>query len=157
MVVSAPAPGEFVSGTFTGALDVALDTWVDYSSSFAVTAAVTNPTKGNSIYVAKYVLIGQTVHFTFKVTIGSTWGIGSGAYNFGVPFPAKADRVAVGSAWLNDSGTAIRSGVATFDASATALRVFPYNLTAAPLDSAGPGTAWATNDAIMVSITYEQA
>lgn len=128
--------------------------WTDYSSSLSITASPTPPTKGNSTYTAHYKQIGKVVHYAGSITIGSTFSAGSGTYSFSLPVTAEASALGTGPVWINDSGTAILLGMLLLS-STTAFQI--YLPSGAGLGSAGPGTAWATNDGIRFSIAYEAA
>jgi len=137
--------------------------WIDFSSSFTLTAATTAPTKGNATYTARYTyLTPHTVYYVVKVQLAaasSTFSVGSGAYRWLLPVTAANFALQQGLLWLNDSGNSERVGYcrcidsthlgANYQNSAAG----DPNTTA--LGSAGPGHAWAINDAATLSITYE--
>jgi hypothetical protein len=129
--------------------------FVDWSTSFTITASPTPPTKGDSTYSARYTRVGKLVFFEFKVTIGSTFVAGSGTYSFSLPFAAHAADEQVGPAYMLDSGTANRTGVCAITGT-SGLSVFRDGLATA-LSDTGPGTAWAAGDQVRCSITYEAA
>lgn len=159
MVVAAPAPGETIKGAFTAALGVALGAWTDYSSSFVLTATTTNPTKGGSTYTARYVQIGQTIIYQFRILIGAGFAVGSGNYRISLPVAAQASApsIARGTAFLNDAATASRLGILRV-ATSTYLQVeFLNGASVVLLGDTGPGSAWTTGDAVDGSIIYEAA
>lgn len=132
------------------------DEWTDYSSTFAISAVTTPPTKGASVYVARYKRIGKWVDYMFSVTIGAGWASGSGAYIFPLPVAARAVQQQVGPARVFDTGTAYRYGFLEANTSTSQSRIILDSGTDF-LGSAGPGTAWATGDIIVANIRYEAA
>jgi hypothetical protein len=136
--------------------------WVDYSASFTLTASTTNPTKGNSSYVAQYLQVAKKcIHVRIRIDIGSTFSAGSGTYQFLLPSAAStASSNCVSSAmWINDSGTALRGGFITLNSVTTYATAWYINAatTLAALGSGGSGTAWATSDVILLDFVYEPA
>lgn len=131
--------------------------WTDYSASFAIQATVTNPTMGNSTVKARYKQIGKTVYHDFWIGLGSTFSPGSGNYRFPLPVAAlNADFAAYnGSATILDSGTSQRC--ATLYSVTPTLAEMMLTVNNSVVGSAGTGTAWAANDVISGSITYEAA
>lgn len=133
--------------------------WTDYSGTFALTAVTTNPTKGNSTYLARYrrPTDCDLIDVEVSVTIGSTFSAGSGVYRFSVPFNASAGSIscATGISYIFDNGTANRIGVVRFEA-AGYVNIYRNDQTTA-LTHAGPGTAWATGDIVTFSLAYEPA
>lgn len=131
--------------------------WTDYSASFTLTAATTNPTKGNSVYSARYRRPANCdlIHYEGKITIGSTFVVGSGVYRFSLPVNATtlAQANTVGQGYIFDSGTANRQVTVRADA-ATYLQMYLHDALAA-IGNAGSGTAWAAGDIIAWSIYYE--
>jgi hypothetical protein len=133
--------------------------WTDYSASFTLTAATTNPTKGNSTYSARYrrPTNSDLIHYEGKITIGSTFSAGSGVYRFSLPVNASAlaQANAVGQAYIFDSGTANRQGTIRLDA-ATYFQLYLHD-SLSGITNTGSGTAWATGDIIAWSVYYEPA
>jgi len=148
---------EVYNGTDWGIIAGRAAAWTDFSASLTITAGGGNPTKGNSVYTARYKQNGKDVLYNFKISIGSTFSAGSGTYNFLVPVAAETNRLAVGKVFVNDSGTALLTGICTFDSDTTHVVVFLANITGAALSATGPGTAWATGDTIVCSVVYEAA
>lgn len=146
--------------TVSTLLTAITDEWTDWSTTFVIGATTTAPTMGSSVKTARYKRIGKNVllNFSLVVTTGGAWNAGSGSYNFPVPAAASSTaRKYVGSAYGNDSGTALRVGVCRFDADVNNVRVFLNDGLNVPLGSAGPGGAWATGDFIEAQILYEAA
>jgi hypothetical protein len=64
-------------------------TWAAYTPTW--TGSTTNPTKGNSTVVGRYLRDGKTVHFTVSITVGGTgFLVGAGFYSIGLPLPAAS-------------------------------------------------------------------
>lgn len=78
--------------TLGDAIDASVGTgllaWTSYTPT--LTATTTNPTIGNSVWDAAYCKIGKTVHVRIKLTLGSTFAVGSGAYVFSLPIAPKS-------------------------------------------------------------------
>ncbi len=136
--------------------------WVSYATPTLLQASVSNPTQGNSIYQAEYFRSGaRWINVRFRIQIGSTFTAGSGNYRIMLPFAASAgsSNSMVGAMWVNDSGLSLRTGLVTLDGQ-TAYATLWYNNAAASivvLTNTGPGSAWATNDAIVGNFGYEPA
>lgn len=136
--------------------------WVDYTATFTLTASTTSPTQGNSTYKAEYVQVAKkAIHVRIRIDIGSTFSAGSGNYRFSLPSTAtsNASNGTAGTAWINDSGTAIRGAWVTLDSQTTYASAW-YTSAATALtvvNSAGTGTAWATGDVMILNFLYEPA
>ena len=134
----------------------------DYSASFTITGSTTSPTKGSSTYSAGYRRVGKYIEYELGIVVGAGFSAGSGSYSYSVPVTASAGSFAraTGAVWINDSGTALRMGVMRFNTT-TALQIYMTDTASigllATLGSAGPGTAWATNDSFIAKIIYEAA
>lgn len=131
--------------------------WVDYSSTFTLTATVTPPTKGNSTYVARYrqPTGPDKVDVQIRIDIGSTFAAGSGVYRFLLPTSANTADVGIGVGYILDTGTANRMVVVRRE---TTNQVAIYlNGALSGITDAGSGTAWATGDIIQFSFTYQPA
>lgn len=131
------------------------DEWTDYSSTFAITATTTSPTRGASAYVARYKQLGKTVDYMFSVTIAAGWSSGSGAYIFPLPVTARAANQAIGIIRVLDAGVGYRVGFLETTTTTTGRIILDSG--ADFLGSAGPGSAWATGDAILAQLRYEAA
>lgn len=132
--------------------------WTPFGAAGTIlTAASSNPTLGNTTWAADYLIGSGLVTVRMNFTIGSTFAAGTGAYRFLLPVAASAAAIAaeVGNAWLDDNGTALRTGsVTAFDS--THVEIHRDSSTAA-IGSTGPGTAWATGDRIKLRYSYEPA
>src|SRR5690242_10017671 len=86
--------------------------WTDFSASLALTAVTTNPTKGNSVYVAqyRYVTGADVCDFEFEITIGSGFAAGSGTYRINLPVACAGGTTLIGYMGGNESGVALRGG-----------------------------------------------
>jgi len=129
------------------------DAWTIYSP---VLTATTNPTLGNSTLTGSYMVIGNTVHFRFRLTIGSTFSAGSGTYQFTLPLPTSANVTVndtAGTGAVND--TLRRPVIATVLDTTHVILV--RCATEAVITNAGVGAAFATGNTITVSGTYEHA
>jgi hypothetical protein len=132
--------------------------WTDYSGTFTLTATTTNPTKGNSTYLARYRRPdgSDKVDVEIYILIGSTFAAGSGLYRFLLPVAASANAIlsAVGAVYVADVGTAGRTAVARI-LDATHVECL-RNGDASVFTNTLPQT-WATGDIIQISISYEAA
>ncbi len=127
------------------------------------TPTYANITVGNGTVVSRYVQIGNTVHWQFMLTFGSTTTIGS---SHTISFPVNAavhfaaEKLDLGLAQLLDDGTARYHGTVRRLNTSTC-RVIVFNATATFLkdnniDATNPHT-WTTNDVLSFNITYEAA
>lgn len=133
--------------------------WTDYSSTFALTAPTTNPTKGNSTYSAWYRQPSgsDVIDVHIEITIGSTFVTGSGIYNFSLPVNAHSSALNghVGSSLVFDTGTAYRLCTTILKSTSTlALAVAGSSV---QIDNTGSGTAWAAGDYISIDARYRAA
>lgn len=140
--------------------ELADSAWTSYGSAGTiVTAVTTSPTLGTSTWSAAYLATTDLVIVRFSITINTTapWNAGSGAYLILLPFAASTGSISgsVGSAWMDDFGTAPRIG-AVYAASSTTVSVW-RDSTSAAIGSGGPGSAWATNDKLALTYAYEPA
>jgi hypothetical protein len=132
--------------------------WQDYTVSW--TSSGTAPVIGNGTLTGRFCVIGDTVHFSIKLTGGTltTWGTGN--YSFSLPVTAAATADMVGTCFVGDSsvGSAGYSlGVAFTGGSATTAQAYTGNEGgAAAISSANPQT-FATGDRIWITGTYEAA
>lgn len=119
------------------------------------TASTTNPTLGNGTLVGRFTQIGNTVHYSITLTIGSTTTNGSGVYRFSPPVaPSQGTLSPAGNALLADaSPVAYRPRTAYFD---TPARIVMRDEAGANVTHNAPWT-WATGDTIKINGTYEAA
>ena len=132
--------------------------WIDNSAGYVISTTGSATSKGNSTYTSRYKQMGKMVMTQVLITIGSTFGVGSGDYLLPLPVVANGSAVAsiTGPLLIQDAGTAFRPGTAT-GFSSTAYKIFCTGVTGGPIGSGGPGTAWGAGDQINVSLLYEAA
>ena len=112
------------------------------------------PTLGNATLTGAYMRVGKTVNFRISFTRGSTSANGTGSYFFSLPFGSNfSSTAALGTFYLEDSGTAGYVGIITQVSSTTILLRVPSNTA---VGATNPFT-WATNDFFHLSGTYEVA
>ncbi|QIP87642.1 hypothetical protein GLX30_30485 [Streptomyces sp. Tu 2975] len=132
--------------------------WQDYVVAW--TSSGTAPAPGNGTLTGRYCVIGDTVHFSIKLTGGTTTTWGTGNYNFSLPVTAAATADHVGTVFVGDSsvGSAgYSTGVAFTGGSATTVQGYTGNEgAAAAISNANPQTL-ATGDRIWIHGTYEAA
>ena len=143
--------------------------WAPYSPAGGINvlrASTTNPTQGSTGYLAEYFVNNNNliqVRMQFTIDTGGGFSAGSGNWRFMLPpaYPTmtlNSARTLTGAVFINDSGTALRTGVVYGDSNQTYVTVFYDNGSAlATLGSGGPGTAWQTGDAMAFSFFYEPA
>lgn len=134
-------------------------TWTTYTPSWG--ASTTNPTLGNGTLVGRYFKIGSFVFVRIGLNIGSTTGIGSGAYSFALPFTPAAFLTggfvwSTGSGTLNDSGTGQHAVNAYILTIGGVERVRLMTNTGADVAHNVPFT-WANGDDLDISIAYQSA
>lgn len=142
----------FSAGQVPTASQIPDGTWIDYSSSFTLTASTTNPTKGNSSYEARYTKMGRLVVCQFRILIGSTFSAGSGVYQFSLPVTALNNH-AVGNGTIVDAGTAVRAG-ASLVQYGSSMTLVQMVLGTSQVTNSSP-QAWASGDAINGTYIYE--
>lgn len=130
--------------------------WIDYSSSFSITADTGGAVVlGNASVQVRYQQLGKTVNYEFAVLIGSTTSnFGNGGWSF--PVPVAPMQHAAGAAMVKNAGT-WKPGVFT---RANWVNGNWYIALAPSGLVGGVGSAissWAANDFIRASITYEAA
>lgn len=121
--------------------------WTSY------TPTNTNVTLGNGVQVARYVQIGDTVHWSYKLTFGSSTAF-DGTVEIGLPASAAdSSGIVAGFAALVDANGNDFVGVAK-TVSATKVQIQLNN--SAVVNATSPMT-WTTSDALVISGTYEAA
>lgn len=153
--------------SYAGQLIVATGDWQDYGVGGAAVldASTTAPTQGNSTYTAQYLPIDdKVVKVRMRLTIGSTFAVGSGLYVFKTPPGYTASAASKGSLngtiHISDAGTGYRIGIVNWLNSGMG---GPYAFlndgtsSGSILSDAGPFTAWNTNDVIVVNYEFEPA
>lgn len=121
----------------------------------AYTPTWTNLTIGAGTQVARWVQIGDVVHFTVDLIFAADTSI-SGNPRVSLPVAAFAGRRVV-PAIYNDSGTRIFHGHAWIGVTdANTANLYHTEATNGTVDGTNPFT-WTTNDRINISGTYEAA
>ncbi|SRR6266436_6590240 len=159
--------------TFTGTLaawyvashkliDTEIKTWFDALKALtdpwnAFTPAWTSngvaPVLGNGTITGKYVQDGKYIHYTGKLTMGSTTTFGTGIYQINLPVTA-VDTTALGVALAFRSTAVAHTGTAQ-PRSTTNLQFFG-DTGVGQFTQLIPFT-WASGDILSWSITYEAA
>lgn len=140
------------------------DGWSTYT--LTVTGSGGNPTQGNSTYSARYRRLNDhTVMVVVQVTIGSTFVVGGGFYQFSLPVaPAASDGSgALGSCYvLDQSAGAEYVGISRIFSSTVVLQTPKQDGTTTSghaIPAALVGAAYpmvpAVSDNIRFAITYE--
>jgi len=156
--------------TFTGAvaalytaghklIDSELKTWFDAlaaltGASTPYAPTLTNITIGNGVVTAKYIQSGKLVHYSGKISFGSTTTVGG---TIGVSVPVNAvDTIGIGSALCYDSSTTPSRSGGECDFSAVGVLEFFGGNGGGPANTTLPFT-WGVNDQLRWDITYEAA
>jgi hypothetical protein len=126
------------------------------------TAATANPALGDGAITGSYVRAGETVHFSIRLTLGSTTTTGTGAWRFSLPVSAAGATTTplISAGQLVDTGTAFWpvycARLVTFDTVDVAC---PTTSGDTRLTVVGPATpfTWVSSDILYISGTYEAA
>lgn len=127
--------------------------WKDWTISW------TNLTVGSGTVVSKYMQIGKTIHYRISFVFGAGSAVGNVSFSLPVTAATQNIYTPIGSVSLLDSGTASFQGNVINPTNTTGK---VYSLNSAPfaaqteLSATSPFT-WTTNDAIVISGTYEAA
>lgn len=126
--------------------------WTSYTPVW--TAAGTAPVLGNGALLGRYrrPAGADTITVEINLTLGSTSTTGTSDWRFSLPVNASASSLAVGDAWLLDSGVTERSGTARLLTASTVSVVSPTG----PVGTGVPFT-WSTNDQCRIAIEYQPA
>lgn len=128
--------------------------WTSYTPT--LTASTTNPTIGNSVWDAAYCKIGKTVHVRIKLTLGSTFSAGSGAYIFSLPVtPKSSTEYAAAGIYVDTSASNVWRIVGRLVGS-TINRSYYADGGASILTNAAPVIP-ANTDIYIYTFTYEAA
>lgn len=160
----------YAAGHVVTAAEYALgqNDWIDYSSSFSLTGSGGNPTLGNSTLVARYTYkTPHTIQVVVQLTIGSSFSVGSGFYQFSLPVaPAANDGYGtVGSCYVLDQSAGAEYGGLSRIFSSTVVLQTPKQsgttTSGTPVPIGLVGAAFpmipATSDNLRFSIEYEVA
>lgn len=132
----------------------AFPAWVSFASTWI--SSGTQPVLGNGSLVFKYKRVGNTMHCTVELTMGSTTTFGAVGYGFRLPFNVAAGPQHLGTAGYLDvsAGAAVHNLVAVCE---------PGNNYVGLRNSAGSSVGptspitFAPGDKIYASFTYECA
>lgn len=149
--------GSVGTGTFRDSVDARADAriaagtpgvWTAYTPTF--TAGTTNPTLGNFTRTGRYLQVGKRVDFVVVITANASTGLGTGAYEFGLPVAARAaEEVLVQGFQTGPNHVYVGRGV-----SATTFSVYLGD-TNAGMSSGNSGIT--TGTVVRISGTYEAA
>lgn len=128
--------------------------WTSYTP--VLTASTTNPTIGNSVWDAAYCKIGKTVHVRIKLTLGSTFSAGSGAYIFSLPVTPKTGSEGTPTGMYVDSSASNVYRVVGRAVGSVINRSYTTDGGAGFLSSTAPVVP-ANTDIYIYSYTYEAA
>lgn len=124
---------------------LALTTWASYTPTW------TTGTVGNGTLVGRYLQAGGLCHFSARLVYGSTTSSSSVGWTFSLPVTSAGDAAA--SAFILNDGVTYYTGVAHIAAGATNFHIVTH-ASATTIGYNAP-FAWATNDFLVVSGTYE--
>lgn len=136
-------------------------TWVEWGTTGAWkawTPTLTNLTLGNGTLDCQYFKIGRTVHWKFKMTLGTTSSVGT-TPTFSLPFtPADFTELEASPGIAVDTSAVVRAPLTTF-ATGGACALLCTNsagtfTVVASVTATQPFT-WANTDIIMASGTFE--
>lgn len=155
MTFTTPAAGSKANTTL---LESMVGVWQAYTVAW--TSGGTAPVIDNGTLVGRYVIIGDTCHFTIKLTGGSgtTWGTGN--YNFSLPVAAAATADHVGALFVGDSsvgGAGYSTGIAFIGSGGTTVGGYVGAKNAASSISNTNPQTFASGDRIWLTGTYEVA
>lgn len=112
-----------------------------------------SPSIGNGTLAGYYSRQGRTVTANFKLVVGSSTSVGSGAWTFSLPLTAHYSAIAVGVARVyRNSTTTSYSATVEQTGGGTGITIYA-DAAAAAVGSATP-FAWSTGDELHVTITY---
>lgn len=135
------------------------DAWTSYSVTW--TSDGTSPTLNNGTLTGYYKLIGKTCFLRVKLVIGSTSSVGTGAWQFTLPFTAaSADGVQFPCSML-DNTVAWYAGVVngTYSGNTTKSAILCTTSGTHAFGAVSPTTpfTWGTGDSLMFNGSYEIA
>jgi len=160
IVSSDTAPGDTTVlwlDTAATAVGVDLDAWTAYTPTWG---ASVNPSIGNGTIVGRYKQIGKVVHFTIKLTAGSTTSFGAGTWVLYLPITAQSSTYQfVGNVLDSSTGDRYQAiGAGDIQGDTSYFSVLVNSTTASsPLITTGNPMSWASGDTLTISGTYEAA
>lgn len=155
MTYAPPLAGQRITADM---LEDMVGQWTDYTVTW--TSSGTAPAIGNGTLTGRYCVIGDTVHFSIKLTGGSTTTWGTGNYSFSLPVTAAATADHVGTVFVGDDSVGAAGyslGVAFTGTSATTVQGYTGNEGGASAISNTNPQTFATSDRIWIHGTYEAA
>lgn len=128
-----------------------LYSWTDYTPTYSAL------TVGNGTVVARYQKIGKLVNVYYKLTLGSTSSISSGAYFTTPTTPSSTHSPA--QLLMRDAGTAWWFGACIVEGTSVYLNNQKVSGNYTISESIGATTpfTWTTNDFLIVNLSYEEA
>lgn len=134
--------------------------WSDYTVTW--TQSTTNPTLGNGVLLGQYFRSGKTITATITLVIGSTTVLGTGNFEFTLPFAvdtkSSSSMFHVGTGYVYDQSAA-KPYVFAVRLPRTATKAdtfFVDSSTGIRITQALPMT-WASGDQMAFSAVYEAA
>lgn len=129
--------------------------WTAYAVAW--TGTVSNPGLGNGALAGRYRQVGKSVQYSIELTFGSTTTLGSGAYVFSLPVPARfgANLAPLGQAYLRDNSAPANAMRYALLITATTIQLLT--------EAGGSGATnavpwvWAVGDRIVITGRYEAA
>lgn len=121
------------------------------SSAYTPNWSTSGASIGNGSLTGSYTRNGNIVTATINLTAGSTTNFGTGMFVFSLPFTSSAS--AVGSIWIQDTGTGYRAGSC----------LTTGNLLTCYIDNQVDGVkstipmTWASGDVLVISVTFQVA
>lgn len=126
--------------------------WTSYTPTW--TAAGTAPALGNGTLTGRWRRAANSdlIINEINLTLGSTSTTGTSDWRFSLPVNANAADLAVGSAWLLDSGVTERNAVVRLLTVSTVSVICPTG----PVGTGVPWT-WNTSDQVRITVQYQPA
>lgn len=121
------------------------------ASSYTPVWSTSGASIGNGTLAGSYTRTGDIATATISMVAGSTTNFGSGMFVFSLPFTSSA--AAVGSVWIQDTGTGYRTGVCL--TAGNLLTCYTDNQVDG-VKSTIPMT-WAAGDILTISVTFQVA
>lgn len=153
MTYTSPRAGEKID---TDLLEGMVGEWQDYTPTW--TASGSNPSIGDGTLLGRYVQIGGVVHFSIKLTGGSSTNWGSGNYSFALPVVAAGEIEMVGTCFIGDSSAgsgAYSTGIAFVGAGASTVSGYVGGKNASSIVSNANPQTFASGDRIWMTGEYE--
>lgn len=120
------------------------------NQSVVWTASSVNPAIGNGTLYSDTDIVGGMCFYNITLVIGSTTTLGTGEWQFSIPFQAKAN--AIGSVYVLDSGVAYKTAVCRVDSTGSLVTCYA-NSSVVGFSPTSP-ISWTTGDEMRLSIAY---